>query len=505
MTLTKETPPTAGSSEPDLKVAATRGVLWSVANAWGTRLMALLVFVVLGRKLPASAFGVMAMAVAVVEFGRLLVDQGFSRNIVQRKDLNDEHLDTAFWTAVGTGALLSVLGVMLSPVVADAFDEPDLAPVLRVMSVIFVLNALTCTQLAVMQRALRFKGMAARRLISVGLGGVVGIVVALLEHGVWALVAQQVVQNGVEMLVLWSVSDWRPGFRFYPKRFREMVGFATTTLGSELIGYFARRGDDLLIGAFLGATTLGFFNVAYRVIIIVIDVFTSTINVVAFPVFSRMQGDPDRIRNALHTATRMSSAVAFPAFLGLSVMAPNFLPLLFGDKWEPSIDVLRVLCIVGLLRSVTYFNRSLLLALGKPRFELFWVCFSVVTKVLAFVIGYRWGLMGVAWAVVAHGYAIFPVGVWLINKANPIDPATYLRQFLRPLAASLIMVIVVLPMQLQLDGRLPRLPILIIGSVVGGAVYVGALFVVAPTLTAEIIDRGRDVVPKRFRKKVVTL
>jgi O-antigen/teichoic acid export membrane protein len=476
-------------------------VLWTITQAWGTRIMSIAVFVVLGRQLSPSAFGVMALGVAVVEFGRLLVDQGFSRNIVQRMDLDDEHLDTAFWTALTSGGVLTVVGVALAPLVAGAFDEPQLTSVLRWLSVNFLLAAFTTTQMAILQRALRFRSIAIRRLISVAAGGAVGVGVALAGGGVWALVAQNLTQSLVAVVVLWTVSSWRPGRRFSRSRFREMASFATTTLSIEIVGYFARRGDDLLIGAFLGSVALGFFNVAYRILTIVTEVFTSTINAVAFPVFSRLQGDPTRIRSALHMATRMSSAVAFPAFLGLSVLAPEFVRVLFGDRWDTSVDVLQIIAIVGLLRSVTYFNRSLLIALGKPAWELAWVTLSVSTKVAAFAIGYRFGLTGVAWAVVIHGYALAPVGVWLINRASPIDPRRYLGQFLAPLAASLIMVAVVYPVRAFLEGEVPEVTVLGAGAAAGVAVYALALAVISPALTRELLRQARDVAPGRHRKK----
>jgi O-antigen/teichoic acid export membrane protein len=337
-------------------------VLWTVTQAWGTRLMSIAVFAVLGRQLDVGAFGVMAMGVAIVEFGRLLVDQGLSRNIVQRPAVERSHLDTAFWAAAASGVVLMLLSMALAGPLAVAFDEPQLAPVLRVLSISFVLASLTTTQTAILQRDLQFRAIATRRLAGNLAGGLVGVGVALAGGGVWALVAQHLTQGVVGVAVLWTVSPWRPGRTASVSRLREMASFGIATLGIELLGYFARRGDDLLIGVFLGSVSLGFFNVAYRIFTIVIEVFTSTINVVAFPVFSRIQHDPDRVRSALHAATRASSAIAFPAFLGMAAMAPEFVRTIFGPGWGPSVDVLRILALIGLIRSVGYFNRSLLLA-----------------------------------------------------------------------------------------------------------------------------------------------
>jgi PST family polysaccharide transporter len=484
---------THGPEGPKLRDAAAQGVVWTAAQTWGARLVSIAVFAVLGRQLDAAAFGLMAVAVAVVEFGRLLVDQGFSRNIVQRKDLRPEHLDTGFWTSVVSGVALTLVGVALSPVLASAFDEPDLAPVLRVLSLTFVLNSVTTTQAAILRRDLRFRPLAMRHLISVVGSGVVSIAFALGGSGVWALVAQSLSQSLFAAVLLWTASPWRPGGRISRSAFGEMFSFAATTLAIELIGFFARRGDDILIGAFLGATVLGFFNVAYRILTIVMELFTSTINAVAFPVFSRLQGEPGRIRHVMHVATRMSSALACPAFVGIIVLAPEFVELVFGDGWEPSIKVLQIIALTGVLRSITYFNRALLLGLGKASWELGWVIVFVITKVIAFAIGQRWGLEGVAWAMAVHGYTLAPAGIWLINRATPLHPATYLRQFLFPVGASLVMAAVMVPLRSVLVGEFHNAVVLAVCGAVGGLMYAGALAVMAPSLLRELVSEARRV------------
>lgn len=498
--MTQPSEKTETGPDVPLRDAAARGVLWTVTEAWGARLMSIVVFAILGRELDASAFGLMAMGVAVVEFARLLVAQGFSRNIVQRVDLDDGHLDTAFWTALVTGALLAGAAALASPLVAAGFDEPELTPVLRVLSLSLLLTSLTTTQTAILRRGFKFQSLAMRQLASVAIGGAVGVAAALTGAGVWALVAQNLTQGVVAVLVLWTVSPWRPGRRFSKDRFREMLSFGTTTLGIELVGYFARRGDDILIGVFLGTTALGFFNVAFRILTIVTEIFTSTVNAVAFPVFSRLQGDPDRIRRALHLATRTSSALAFPAFLGLTVLAPEFVTVIFGDGWGPSIEVLRILAIMGMLQSVGYFNRSVLLGLGKPTWELLKTIGFVVTKLAAVAIGFRWGLTGVAWSIVIHSYLFAPIGIWLINRATPIQPKAYLRQFVAPLAASGLMAASVFPVQRWLLDDLHAVAVLAIGAALGAVVYFVSLRLLSPSLVRELVGEARRVLPiGRFR------
>jgi PST family polysaccharide transporter len=484
------TQPSSQASGRGLGSAAARGLVWTFLQAWGTRIISIAVFAILGRELDAGAFGVMALAVAVIEFGRLLIDQGFSRCIVQRESIDEGHLDTAFWSAIGCGTILTLLSVLLAGPVASFFDEPQLAPVLRVLSLTFVFVALSATQMALLQRELKFRGLAIRRVASVIVGGVVGVACAIGGAGVWALVAQNLVQAAVAVIVLWRVSTWRPGRRVSGERFREMASFGSITLAIELVSYFARRGDDLLIAAFLGPVALGFFNVAYRILVIVIEVFTNTINAVAFPVFSRMQQNPRRVRRAMHAATRASSALAFPAFLGVSVLAPEIVRVMFGDGWGPSATVLRIMALTGVVDSVTYFNRSLLLAIGRPGLDLAWVSFVVITKIPAFAIGYHWGIEGIAWAIVIHAVVLAPVGIIVLDWATPIDPWGFVRQLVGPLAAAVLMAVAIIPIRAALIGTVPDIVTIGVCGAAGFVVYATLLYFFAPMTVDELLDHA---------------
>lgn len=487
-------PTTVGiTAESGLRAAAARGVGWTAVEAWGARTISAVVFVVVSHQLRPRDIGVFALAVVIIEFGQLVVDQGLSRSIVQRKDVESVHLDTAFWAAVGTSLVLAAAVGGGAPAIASALDQPRLSAVVRVLALVFLLAALSSTQMAVLQRNLEFRALAVRQLVSVAAGGVVGVVLALSGAGVWSLVGQSLVQGVVALTVLWRVSPWRPRLRVSRPHLRDMAGFGAASVGIDLVGFFARRGEDLLIGGVLGPVALGFYSVANRVLVILLEVFTTTLNAVAFPVFSRIHEDPERTRRAFHAATRASSAVAFPAFLAVVVLGPEIVAGVFGERWASSGPVLQILAVAGLLRSVTYFNRSLLLASGRASLELGWSVLGAVTKIGAFVVGYRWGITGVAWAVVVHGYVLAPVATWLVNRAVPIHPVRYLRQFVEPLAAGGVMVVVVAAVRAVLSDRLGPLPLVAVAGGIGIAVYAALLWLIAPRLVRELVDHARLV------------
>ena len=197
-----------------LKRKFINGTIWSATQMWGMRAIDFLVFLILARLLGPEAFGLIALATVYLAFLSVFIDQGFSDVIIQREEITDRHLDTAFWTGIFIALLLILVSIFAADVVANIFNEPDLAPIIRVLSISFLLMAVRGTQQAILQRNLQFKPLAIRSLLASLIGGVVGIVFALLNFNVWSLVVQYLTAVAVGVLELWKVSDWRPKLRF---------------------------------------------------------------------------------------------------------------------------------------------------------------------------------------------------------------------------------------------------------------------------------------------------
>src|SRR3990172_5899036 len=213
-------------------------------------------------------------------------DQGFGDAIVQRDEIQPEHLDTAFWTNLLISGILTLLSIAASSMIAGLFHQSELTPIIQWLSLIFVFTGLSSTQQAILRRQLAFKKLAGRSLIATLAGGVIGVALAYLGYGVWSLVAQSLVSGGIGVIVLWSVSRWRPGFRYSRKHFKDLFLFGINIIVIDFLNFLNRHTDDLLIGYFLGPTMLGYYTVAYRLLRMMTELLTSVINAVALPTFS---------------------------------------------------------------------------------------------------------------------------------------------------------------------------------------------------------------------------
>lgn len=471
---------------------AAQGVLWTTVQSWGKRLASLLTFVVVARLLSPDEFGVVALALVFISLFTVVQESGFAQAIVQREALEDEHLDTAFWfsLAMGTGFMLALLAA--APALASVLDSPRLEGVLRCLSPMFVLSGLKSTPSAVLQRALRFKVLALRDTLSAVVGGVVGVVMALSDFGVYALVGQQLAQAGVAVATLWTATTWRPAARFSRRHLRDLYRFGVIVLGSNVLGVVNRQADNLLVGVFLGNVALGAYTVGYRMLTMLTEMFIGTVSRVTQPTLARLQTEPARMRNALYAATRMASFVAFPVFLGLSALAPEAVEVFFGDHWAAAVPVMRILGFIGALHAVMHLLGNALVAAGRPGTNLRVGIATTVLNLVGFAtaIALGFGIAGVAAAYTLCAYVMAPVQLVVARRVLGISLRTFVRAALPAACASIVMWGAVVGTTGAAHDLAAPLR-LGLGTLVGGAVYLAVILLVARDLPLEALDFAR--------------
>lgn len=485
----------------NLKEQAISGVVWSGIQRWGTRASGFVVFFLLARLLGPEDFGIIALAGAFIAIADVFISGGFNDAIVQRDDLEPEHLDTAFWINIGLGLFMTALGFSVAPFIAQATSEPILSPVIRWLSLGFILSALSNVQNAVLQRNFLFKTLALRNLAGILVGGSTGILMAFLGYGIWSLVFQQLVTQVISTATLWVLSDWRPKLRIHRRHFNDLISFELNMLGSRLLVLVDRRADDLLIGFFLGPVALGLYSLAYRFIYILTELFTRTLIPVAFSTFSRMQKDKNRIRQSFYNATGLSSLFAFPVFIGLAAIAPEFVIGVFGEQWAQSIPIMQILCFVGIVQSVSLFNGVVIRAVGKPSWSFRLSLGFATCSLVGFLIAVHYGVIAVATAYVIRGYLFAPIGAVLVKKLINIDLTEYLRRFVVPAASSLVMVAVIIAAKLLFS--LPNLYVeLTVYILLGIFSYFLGVRLLSPGLFNYVFEMSKQTVRRPSRKQI---
>jgi O-antigen/teichoic acid export membrane protein len=485
----------------NLRQKAVKGVVWTAIGNWGSQLISFVVFFLLARLLGPEDFGLVALSSVFFAFMQVFLDQGFGQALVQRQTVEREHLDTAFWTNLGIGILLTVLTVAAAEQIAALFKEPDLVPIIRLLSLNFVFGGLNSVQDAILSRELNFKKLTIRSLISISIGGIVGIAMALQGFGVWSLVGQSLANGLAGVITLWTATTWHPKFKFSTKHFKELFTYGINVVGINLLNFLNRRSDDFLIGYFLGSVALGYYSVAYRMLMITSQLMIGTIQKIAMPVFARLQHDPDRLRQAFYQAIQITSLFAFPVFIGLSILSPELIVLAFGEQWKSSIPVMQILSLVGVLYAGFYYNGPMIMALGKPSWNLWLNCLQAVGNVVFFLIAVRWGIVAVAASYVIRSYLLAPITVWVVNRVLPLNVFEYLRQYAAPFAATGVMVSIIFAAKFFLS-EIVNVPILLAICIALGTIAYGlTILLIAPQLSQRAIALFRSALPQSKLKK----
>lgn len=424
----------------NIRVNTIRSSLWSALQDWGGQVINVLVLAVLARFLSAHEFGLLAMALVFISFVQVFVKQGLGQALIQRQTVEADHLDTAFWTNLATGLILTLLAWLSSGLVSAAFDSPELKPVLQSLSFLLLMRGSVTVQDAVLQRAYRYKQIAQVNLLGSLAGGFIGVALAIMGYGVWSLVAQQLLTALVQVVGLWMVSNWRPRRQFSVARFKELFSFGLNVIGINITETVNRQADNLLIGAVLGITALGYYSLAYKIYQTLTQLLTGVTSRVAFTSFSKLQHNLNKMRSGFYSMTSITSVMSFPVFLGLIAIAPSAFPMLVGPDWEDSVSVLMVLCLVGMLESVYYYNANVMMAMGKPSWRLKLNLLAAVANFIAFVIAVRWGIVAVAAAYVIRAYLLSPISLYLVKRLIGISYAQYFRNLAPVFLAALLMV-----------------------------------------------------------------
>jgi PST family polysaccharide transporter len=341
---------------------------WSFIMNWGKRGFATLFTILLAAILGPEAYGVVTMALVYILLMELFVEQGIVTAIVQRKTLDDAHLDSAFWVNLAWSILFAGISVALSGFWARANGTPELEPVIDVLSITIIIWALTIVQRAQLEREMQFKKLAVRSNVATFAGGLVGVCAALAGAGVWALVAQQITFTAVSTVLFVALGRWYPRFRFSLKHARELFAFSVDVFFANIAGFLSRRGDILFMGLFFSPVVVGIYRLGDRLVDTVLELTVRPVSVISLPHFSRLQDDRGALRRSVAAYMRLTLLLAVPAMMAMAACSQYILAVL-GPEWSPGVTALKLLAVVGIVKALVVFTGPLLFALARARFR----------------------------------------------------------------------------------------------------------------------------------------
>lgn len=447
----------------------SQGVAWKIGSEGVFQLSRLVFGIVLARLLTPHEYGLAAMVLAFGALVPIFSDLALGSALIHRKRLTTIDISTVFWTTVATGLMLTSIGLLAAEPLAALFRQPEARPLFMVFSLSFIVGSLGATQLALLSRAMNFRALELRAMTATVSGAAAGVAAAAAGLGPWALITQWLTMSAVSTVLLWRFSSWRPEKAFSRSSLRTLGGYSSNVFGAHLLLQSAPSTNSFIIGRYLGPAALGAYTVSLTIILLPFYRIAAPIQQVLFPAFSRLQDDERRIAGMWLRVNRLVAAIALPALLGLIVLAPDFVPVVLGDRWSSAVPVLQVLALVGMFQSLQSLNLSILQARNRTRLLLGYSIVALAGGAAAVAFGVRWGVVGSAASFAVANVVLMPIYTWITAREVGVSLSACARNIFGVLQATLGMAVVLVPLRIMLvhEGAPPI--VRLVACVVAGA------------------------------------
>ena len=462
---------------------------WKAASQILRQLTRLAVIVVLARELTPTEYGLAGMVLVFSTLVLVFADLALGAALVQRDKLTEQDRSSVFWASTGAGLLFTVLAYAGAGLVAGFFDAPDVKPLLQAFSLTFILTSLGTIQFALLTRELAFRQLELRAMAASMIGAVTGITLALNGAGAWAIIGQQLAIAGVSTTLLWITCPWRPSFMFSWDRLRALGGFGLRVFGTRIVFYLERNVDTVLVARFLGPASTGLYTLSYNVMLVPLEQIGGPMAEVLFPAFSKMQDDFARLRAAWLRAVRVLAAIVAPAMALLIALAPDIIPVVFGEKWKSAVPIVQLLAFVGLQQSLMRFNSSVLQAVGRADFLLRYALISATVCITGFAVGLHWGVTGVAAGYTITATLVAPVYLVFTTRAIDMRVREFVATVAGILGAAVIVAVLAALARVGLETAVPQPAVrLLLILPVSAALYVPLVLRFSPPLAEDVMS-----------------
>ncbi len=399
----------------NLRQKTFKGLFWSFLSQGGKQVSQITITTILARLLSPNDFGTLAMVTVFTNFAMIFSEMGVIGALVQKQDTHDRHYCSAFWLNIIVGIGLTLIFIATSPLIAWFYKKPELKSILFIVAFNFLFSSFTIVQQTILTKQMDFKSLAIRDVIAVILAGTVGIALAYHGFGVWSLVFQLLAYTAVDAFLLWTLSPWRPKLEFAITDIKDIFHFSANLTGFNILNYFSRNVDQLLIGKFLGSEALGYYSLAYKIMLYPLQNISWVISKVMFPAFSKIQDNLEEVRTFYLKMVKAISLITFPLMAWLFCVAPEIVDVFLGGKWKPIVILIRIFCFCGIAQSIGTTAGTIYLSKGKADLQLKLGLLGTFIVIIAVLIGLTHGISGVslAYTIQAIFWVLFNMGVVL--------------------------------------------------------------------------------------------
>ncbi len=402
-----------------------------------------IVNIILARILVSADFGLASLVTVITGVILTIVDMGFNAALIQKKETDKRDLSTAFFINLVMAFVLIVILLLSASFIGKFFNKEALVPMLRFFSIVFIIRSFTSVQMALCDRDLIFSKITQVTIISYVVGAIVKVIMALMGYGAWSIIFGEIISQIIMAVLFWIQSPFMPSIKLVNKQsFNMLFSFGSKIMLTNLLNSLGHRIDTMIVGKLATSANLGVYSMSFAITSVIPSQVNAIIQRVMFPSFSRIQDDNALTVNMYLRLVRYISLISIPMVTGFIFVAPEFVKVFLTEKWVPAIPVIQILCIFAMTNSLGGVLWSQILkAKGLSGMVLIMSVITLIALSLVVVIGSRWGLIGVAWAIVVYGWLFRFILQHIVNKIIKISMMDYIRSILPSFLTTLPMAV----------------------------------------------------------------
>ena len=426
-----------------IKKQAIRGVIWSAIERFSVQGIQFILSIIIARFVLPSEYGLIAMLSIFLAIAQTFVDSGFSNALIQKKNRTKEDFSTVFYFNIVIALVIYSLFYLFAPSIASFYEEPKLTSVSRWIGLSLIINGFSIVQRAKLTIALNFKMQAKASLIAVFLSGIVGVYLAYMGYGVWALVSQSLINSFINAILLWFFANWMPQWCFSWNSFRSLFSFGSKLLLSGLMHTVYTNLYSLVIGKKYSAMDVGLYNRANHFALFPSSNIVSVITRAIYPVQCQIQDDDEKLNASFIQYLRMTCLFVFPLMVMIAALSDPLIRFLLTDKWLPSAELLSILAFAYMWCPVMMINNQILNVKGRSDYFL---KAEIVKKVMVFLILFAilpFGVKILCWGVVLYNFVDMAIIIYFVKKVVRTSYLEQIRNLFPLFSISILMGIMV--------------------------------------------------------------
>lgn len=408
------------------------GLYLTIVNVL-SQFLAIVVNIVLARLLLPEDFGLVALTMTYIGFITLFTNMGFGSSIIHESETSQKQLSSIYWLNYGLSIFSFIIIITTSQFAASFYNEPKLTPIVLFAAINILLNPFYIIHYKLLERDLEFKTISKINLTGTLLGSIAAIIGAFSGLGVYALILQSLVSSAIRLVMIMLYKRWRPSFYFNFKEIKHMIWYSLKFKASQMSMYFERNIDYLILGKFFTSVILGYYAFAYNIMYTPVKRISYIFSEVLFPSFSSFKNDKEKIINGYFKSVNLVALVSIPAMTILAFNADFIIHLVFGQKWNEAIPIVRILCFAGAVQSISQFGGVIFSSIGKPEVTLYVSIGRTILTVMAIVIGVQYGVLWVAYLLVVAKVLSFVLFLLVLNYYIPFSIAQLFNSLKGPI------------------------------------------------------------------------